>query len=409
MSIDYPTLQNNLSIFKKILNATGTYYFWTYDCEGLLLEADCPHETLSILFDVSGCKSYMNEYAQMHEKPLVLVSELGVMWFASFEKKENKLIRSYVVGPVRSVETSIQKARSEISHTTLPINHKTKFLNLFTRLPLSSTINFLPYTLMLDFCINEKKRNRSDIYIQRRHSSPKDTNIYNYQTSNKDYSNSWANEQILLQYIKDGNSDYKEDFERVLSTGKGIGVHTHSLLERAKLSVSSFITLCSRAAIEGGLSPETAYSIDVTYQQSLYECKTLGEAQAINHAMFEDFVKSVKKIRSYPNRSKQIQTCCDYIDMHIEEKLTLPILSNIVGYSEYYLSRKFKSEVGISVKQYINMAKIDRAKHLLRTTDLSIQEISDQLNFGSRSYFSELFSSIAGLPPAEYRDSSPSS
>ena len=91
------------------------------------------------------------------------------------------------------------------------------------------------------------------------------------------------------------------------------------------------------------------------------------------------------------------------IENHLSEKITLSFLAKRVGYADYYLSRRFKDETGVSINTYIKIAKIERAKMLLSTTQKSIQEISDALNFGTRSFFSEAFKSIVGMTPAAYR------
>ena len=88
----------------------------------------------------------------------------------------------------------------------------------------------------------------------------------------------------------------------------------------------------------------------------------------------------------------------DYLEARIDE------LAARVGYTEYYLSRKFKEETGVSLNNYIKFAKVERAKFLLSSTDTSIQEISNRLGFCSRSYFGSTFQKIVGCSPADYRE-----
>ena len=66
----------------------------------------------------------------------------------------------------------------------------------------------------------------------------------------------------------------------------------------------------------------------------------------IASTMYEDFVLRVRKCRTNPNLSRAIQKCCDYIEMHLEEKIRAKDLADWVGYTEYYLTRKFKDETG---------------------------------------------------------------
>ena len=98
--------------------------------------------------------------------------------------------------------------------------------------------------------------------------------------------------------------------------------------------------------------------------------------------------------------------CCDYIEIHVGEPLSLKLLAEHTGYTEYYLSRKFKVETGQSVNTYIRRTRMREAKRLLATTNLSVQEIADRLYFCSRSYFSEQFKKETGMLPVEYRDRS---
>lgn len=60
--------------------------------------------------------------------------------------------------------------------------------------------------------------------------------------------------------------------------------------------------------------------------------------------------------------------------------------------------------MGVSVTDYIKAARIERAKLLLTSTDLSIQDIADRLHYCSRSYFSTVFLDTVGCTPTKYRE-----
>jgi len=66
---------------------------------------------------------------------------------------------------------------------------------------------------------------------------------------------------------------------------------------------------------------------------------------------------------------------------------------------------KFKSETGLSPRQFQLQIRINRAKDMLKQTNLSISEISDILAFCSLFYFSRIFRDKTGFPPNEYRKS----
>ena len=119
--------------------------------------------------------------------------------------------------------------------------------------------------------------------------------------------------------------------------------------------------------------------------------------------MYEDFIRRVNRVRREKGVSRPVRICCDFIDNHVEELLTLKEIAERSGYTEYYLARKFKAEVGISVNAYIRKARVQYSKLLLSSTRFTIEEIGARLHFCSRSYFSAAFREQEGMTPSEYR------
>ena len=74
------------------------------------------------------------------------------------------------------------------------------------------------------------------------------------------------------------------------------------------------------------------------------------------------------------------------------------------NYTEYYLTEKFKYETGLSVSDYVRNAKINRAKMLLQSTDLSVSEIAERLAFNSANYLIRVFKELEGCTPAAFME-----
>ena len=92
------------------------------------------------------------------------------------------------------------------------------------------------------------------------------------------------------------------------------------------------------------------------------------------------------------------------MELHTEEDVSIAQLAQMTGYTEYYLSRKFKEETHCSVNDYSKIIRIERAKVLLYTTNESTAQIADRLHFCSGSYFAREFKKFTGQTPAEYRE-----
>lgn len=98
-----------------------------------------------------------------------------------------------------------------------------------------------------------------------------------------------------------------------------------------------------------------------------------------------------------------IDFCCDYIEMHIGEKITVDKLAKLTGISRPYLYKIFRERFGMSVKEYVLKKKTESAKALLIKTDLPIFKISEAVGYGDALAFSKIFKSYEKLSPTAYR------
>lgn len=107
-----------------------------------------------------------------------------------------------------------------------------------------------------------------------------------------------------------------------------------------------------------------------------------------------------KRIATSNNQIVNLVT--DYLEDHIREKILLNDLATAIGYSTPHLSAIFQKETGMSIKTYFNKLRIDTAKELISKQNMSIQQISDYLDFDSVQYFSLRFKKETGLTPSQY-------
>ncbi|MBR4862941.1 MAG: helix-turn-helix transcriptional regulator [Oscillospiraceae bacterium] len=97
------------------------------------------------------------------------------------------------------------------------------------------------------------------------------------------------------------------------------------------------------------------------------------------------------------------ECCIGYINSHFTEKFSIPQLAKQCALSESVYRRRFRQLTGLSPVQYINQLKVEKARQLLQSGDISHQQISDFLHFHSVSYFYRVFKAVTGQTPGEYR------
>lgn len=400
-------VNEKIQFFRELISCNDNLYSWCYDCSGSLLYTNAPSaDFFNTIFLRSKCVERAFEHIQTQEFPMILSINMGLMWALAFQKstdaQEHEQILIHVLGPVFSSDTSTKDIQRAIKpwESSLPSpDARSMLLSKLQSLPVVSYTNLCRYVRMLHFCLNGEKISFSDITSQK--TSSKEEHV-NRPMFPKDRHRVWMAEHALMKMITDGNINYKSALNQAISVASD-SPYLGTALERSKISQIIFTTLCVRAAINGGLSPETAYSQGDIYIRDVQSCNNLSDIRSISHSMYEDFIQRVHKVQTQANISADIQSCCDYISLHVCEPITLQFLSKRMGYTPYYFARKFKKEMGCSLTDYIKNAKIEHSKLLLISTDASIQEITDELNFCSRSYFSDLFHTIVGCSPSEYR------
>ncbi len=97
-----------------------------------------------------------------------------------------------------------------------------------------------------------------------------------------------------------------------------------------------------------------------------------------------------------------------FIDLHYELPVTVEQASRQAALSPYHFIRVFRLAYKQTPHQYLMARRIQKAKELLRTTDLPITEICAAVGFESLGSFSALFRKVAGLSPSAYRKSASS-
>lgn len=101
---------------------------------------------------------------------------------------------------------------------------------------------------------------------------------------------------------------------------------------------------------------------------------------------------------------ERIHSAILFLNENIKEPLQVCDLASISGYSLSRFKIKFKEEVGITPAEYITLQKLEYAKKMLTTSDISITDLAFLLGFSTSNYFSSVFKRIMSCTPKEYRN-----
>jgi len=102
-------------------------------------------------------------------------------------------------------------------------------------------------------------------------------------------------------------------------------------------------------------------------------------------------------------RLQKLNKVFQYVDKYYQSNIDLHEISMVAGFSQYYFTRFFKENTGVTFVEYLNNFRITKAEwHLMEETD-SITEVAFKSGFNSVKTFNRVFKQLKGCAPMEYR------
>ncbi len=210
-------------------------------------------------------------------------------------------------------------------------------------------------------------------------------------------------ENEMLTCVREGDLDRLSELFKRNSAGRAGKVAPTYLRQLKNIFISS-ATLLSRAAIAGGLPAEEALTLSDKYIQHAESYDNPEQVMNLQYHMVVDYTTLVSEIKKGDRYDKFMRNVTSYIRQHLTEEFSVDQMAKDLFLSRSYLSTKFKKETGMTLSQYVQEQKIEKAKSLLMSTDRSILEIATYLNFSSQGYFQNVFKKCTGMTPKEYRN-----
>lgn len=193
-------------------------------------------------------------------------------------------------------------------------------------------------------------------------------------------------------------------------TGK-LGVVAKTPLRNHQNLGIILVTLASRAAMEGGVMPEIAYSFSDSYINKIEEAVSPEAALSLGRQAeyhYTCLVQEVKKERISPetgrNTNSNISLCKDYIFSHLHEKIRISDIAKELYLNPNYLSDLFRKAEGITISDYILQEKLKLVKNMLIYSRYSYNEIASYLGFSSQSHLGMRFRKHTGMTLHQYRE-----
>jgi AraC-like DNA-binding protein len=316
---------------------------------------------------------------------------------------------SIVIGPINDFPYSNESLLAMHREFSINNSNTEAFAEFFHGIPTQNLDTFINTLLFLNYTINQTELTRKGIEegggtqfdrsINQKYSmesfDEKEEGTLNYNLQI---------ERELIRYIETGNVDKLAGIH-MISRNTKIGIIANNNLRQWKNTFIVTVTLASRAAMRGGLSPNIAYQLSNIYIQQVERLSGLDSIMSLIGQVQLDYANRVANSIVPATADLILHQAIQYVRENTNKNITVADVADHVGFTRPYLSLKFKKEIGIDLSGFIRKCKLEEAKDLLAFSDKSISEISNYLCFSSQSHFQKSFKDNYGITPQTYRNS----
>lgn len=216
--------------------------------------------------------------------------------------------------------------------------------------------------------------------------------------------NPYQHEQKKLGSIRAGNLKLLEECQNEVWPGEIGQLADNPLRQEKNLSIV-VISIACRAAIDGGVAPQKAFSMSDVFISNIERMTQVLPIQAAVVEYEREFARDVEQVKHDSEHNRYVERAKEYVAEHIDESIRVVQIGEALGINENYLTGLFHKYEGITLQHYIRKEKVRQAKELLLYSSYSCSEIAALLCFSTQSHFSSAFKREVGMTPAKYRES----
>jgi two-component system, response regulator YesN len=234
--------------------------------------------------------------------------------------------------------------------------------------------------------------------------------IYDLKVLHKDFDPgsltklTFSEEKQLIAKIRLGDREgAKEILYRILAILLSLYIDNFELL---KISVLEFLIILTRAAVEAGTRIDDVLGMKYRF---------ITESAGIKHQehlclwvvqLIENLVDGVYRTRHARNYER-LERALAFVDTHYDQSLSVEQVAREACLSTSRLSHIVKSELGITLVDYILKVRVDKAKILLADRELPISQVALATGFSDQSYFTRAFKKVEKCTPKAFRQNTP--
>lgn len=199
-------------------------------------------------------------------------------------------------------------------------------------------------------------------------------------------------EKLIISLDKSNFSDGRRWITEIAKELKKQG--NSKIFQREVHALYAVVRRCLKNLSKDALMPDADEL--VSYIQSDYDMISFF------HRLFE-YAELAAETKVGKNKAL-VEKICRYIEEHYYEDLSWEDAASMIGFSPFYFSKLMKEYCNMSYVDYVSLVRVNKAKELFDTTDVTVAEVALQVGYADPNYFTRVFKKLTGQTPSRYRD-----
>jgi len=170
---------------------------------------------------------------------------------------------------------------------------------------------------------------------------------------------------------------------------------------RTQLEIA-FERVADQLSRGGALTPKSRGAMQERLERAAGAARTLSELGAAYRAAIADLADAIRRPVA-AGQDRSLRGALEYIHQHYGERLELPKVARVAGFTPKYFSQLFHQRERMTFERYLAKLRLERAKQLLSGTDLTVTRVAELSGYGSAQYFCRVFRRVAGVTPVAFR------
>ena len=239
---------------------------------------------------------------------------------------------------------------------------------------------------------------------------------YDYRIEREDYHN------YMLFYICDGRLSLRSGSQTMVASAGQVGfLNCHEPHEYHTIGNTEFVWLHldgsntadfyqQAVQMHGGFVFDTPYAEQI--KNGIYEIvfafrneQTLSEVRLSQklYTLLTAMVDTASQEAGQTEENDTVSKAMHFIQEQYMNPISLLDVATHVNMSQFHLSRLYKKDCGYSPHEYLILTRLNRAKHLLKTTGLPVKVIAQKVGYQNVSSFTNAFTDRVGISPTLFR------